>query len=172
MREKFFLPTTLLICVLLFIGWLKFFYEPAQTEILSIKLETLRLRQIERELADLKARHGDLTILAAVKESELDAARKFLPATLEPDKFIDELYRAAEFSRVNLTTVTAGENISAEEIQSQIVTVKAEANYISLLNFLREILDGARLVSVEQISISGAKILSCELTFKIFATTP
>lgn len=172
MHEKFFLPATLILCALFFIGWLKFFYEPAQSEILRTQLETRKIRELERELADLKARHGDLTILAAIKESELDAARKFLPSTLEQDKFIDELYRAAEFSRVNLTSVAAGEIISAEEIQAQVITVKAEANYISLLNFLREILDGARLVSVERISISGANVLSCEMTLKIFATAP
>ena len=172
MREKFFLPATLVICAVIFGGWYLFFYTAIQGEILSAELETRRLRGIERELAELRTRHGSLATLAAVKESELDAARKFLPATLEPDKFIDELYRTADFFRVSLTSVTADEIISAEEVQAQVVTVKLEATYISLLNFLREILDGGRLVSLEKFSVAGSKVLDCELTFKIFATAP
>ena len=171
MREKFFLPATLVVCVIFFIGWYQFFYTATKLEILTTQLETRKLRELEWELEDLKVRHGDLSLLEAMKESELDEARKFLPTTLATDKFIDELYRAAESSRVSLTSVTAGEEISAEEIQAQILTVKAEANYISLMNFLREILDGKRLVGVEKISVSGANVLSCEMTFKIFATS-
>lgn len=172
MREKFFLPTTLVMCALIFALWYQFFYTATQREILTVELETRRLRELELELIELKARYGNLSALAEIKESELDAARKFLPATLEQDNFIDELYRTAEFSRVSLTSVTAGETNSEQEVQTQIVTVKLEADYISLLNFIREILDGARLVSLENFSVTGSKILDCELSFKIFADAP
>lgn len=172
MREKFFLPTTFVICAVIFFGWYQFFYTATQREILSVQLETRRLHEVERELGELKARRGNLTAFAAAKELELDAIKKFLPTTLETDSFIDELYRAAEFSRVSLISVTAGETVEAEEIQSQIVTLKLESDYISLMNFIREILDGARLVSLESFSVTGAKILSCELSFKIFAANP
>ena len=172
MREKFFLPATFVICAAMFIVWHQFFYTAIQREILSAELETRRLREVERELAELRTRHKSLATLAAIKESELDDARKFLPATLEQDKFIDELYRTADFCRVSLTAVTANEIISADDFQAQVLTVKLEANYISLLNFLREILDGGRLVSLEKFSVTGSKVLDCELTFKIFATAP
>lgn len=172
MREKFFLPTTLVICAAIFFVWHQFFYTAIQREILSAELETRRLREVERELAELRTRHKSLAALAAVKESELDAARKFLPATLAQDSFVEDLYRAADFCRVSLSAVAAGEVISADDFQAQFVTVKLEANYISLLNFLREILDGGRLVSLEKFSVTGSKVLECELTFKIFATAP
>ena len=174
MNNKFFLPITLLACVIIFVGWWQFIYEPARREILSMELETRRLREVERELLELKARHENLTAFVEAKELELDAARNFLPATLEQDKFIDELYTVADFHKVQLMAVDTDEVTAEEKFQAQVINVKLEADYISLLNFIRELLDGERLVSLERFSAQNAegRILSCELSFKIFATVP
>ena len=171
MRDKFFLPITLLVCGIIFFCWYNFFYETTQREIASTEMETRRLREVEREILELKARYENLTALVELKEQQLDAARNFLPSTLEQDKFIDVLYRSAELCGVQLMSVQTGEEISAQEVQTQIVTVKLETDYISLLNFIRESLDGGRLVSLEKFSVNSAgdKILLCELNFKIFA---
>lgn len=172
MQEKFFLPITFLACTILFFGWQYFLYEPTQREILSMELETRRLRNIEQEIFQLKARHEDLSAFVEAKELELDAAKNFLPTTLAQDKFIGELYQAADFCSVRLVSVQADEIISAEEFQAQIITVKLETDYISLLNFIRAVLDGERLVSLEKFSLesAGYKTISCELNFKIFST--
>ena len=169
MRGKFFLPITCAVCLLITFGWYQFIREPTQREILSVQLETRRLRETEREITELKARHGNLSAFAATKEHQLDEARIFLPPTLMQDKFIDELYRTADSNHVRITNVQAGE-ISQGDIQSQIITVKLEASYVPLLNFIRETLDGGRLVSLENFSVAGTRILTCELNFKIFAT--
>lgn len=174
MRDKFFLPTTLVLCAIIFFVWQQFICEPVQREISSMELETRHLREVEREILELKARHENLSTFIEAKELELDAARNFLPLTLAQDKFIDELYRAADFYGVRLTSVQTGEVISADEFQAQVVTVRAAANYFSLLNFIREVLDGERLPSLEKVSITSTegKILSCELRLKIFAALP
>lgn len=171
MREKFFLPSILTACVIFFVGWYQFFYEPIQREILSMELETRRLREVEREISELKARYGNLSTLAEAKSLQLDEARNFLPPTLMQDEFIDALYRAAEFSNARIISVHAGEEISSKEIQAQIINVTLEADYISLLNFIRTTLDGERLTNLENFSVesAGNKILSCKLSFKIFA---
>ena len=174
MNEKFFLPTTIILCLLILIGWHQFFYETTQREILNIELETRRLRELERSIVELKARHGDLASFIAAKEIELDVAREFLPITTAQDKFIDELYRAADVCRVQISSVQTSEIISAEEFQAQVVSIKLEADYISLLNFIREILDGGRLASLESFLLQSTddKIISFELSFKIFAAAP
>ena len=171
MQEKFFLPTTLILCIILFISWYQFFFEATQREILNMELETRRLREVEREILELKARHGNLSSFAATKEIELDAAREFLPATIEQDKFIDELYRAADSCKVWLTEVQAGEIISSDEFQAQVLTVKTESDYVSLLNFIREIQDGRRLTRLENFLATSEDygIIFSELSFKIFA---
>ena len=169
MREKFFLPATLIMCAILFISWRQFFYEPTQREILSMNLETRRLREVERSIENLKARHGNLETFVAERERQLDEARIFLPTTLMQDKFIDELYRAADFSQARLISVQAEKIIAADEIQAQVVAVKLEANYGALLNFIREVLDGGRLVSLENFSVEGDNVLTCTLDFKIFS---
>ena len=150
----------------------KFIYEPAQREILNMELETRRLREVEREIADLKARHGNLAAFVTEKELQLDEAQNFLPATLEQEKFIDELYRTAELHGVKIASIRSGEVTSSEEFQAQVVSMNLEADYISLLNFIREVLDGDRLTTLEEISLesSGGKIISCDVDFKIFAT--
>lgn len=171
MQEKIFLPTTIVLCVLIFIGWYQFFYTTTQREILNMELETRRLREVEREILELKARHENLSAFVETKELELDAAQNFLPATIAQDKFIDELYRASDFHRVRIISIQTGEIISAENFQAQVVSINLETNYISLMNFIRELLDGSRLISLENFSAesSSGKIISCKLSFKIFA---
>lgn len=139
-----------------------------------MELETRRLRDVEREILQLKARHENLSAFVEQKESELDAMKKFLPPTLMQDKFIDELYRAAEVHKAQIISVRADEIISEEKFQSQTVSVKLETDYASLLNFLREISDGERLTRLENFSATSAGdgIVSCELSFKIFAAAP
>lgn len=174
MRDKNFLPLIVFaLIIILSFGWWQFIYEPARREILSMKLETRRLHEVEREIMELKTRHEDLSAFIEAKELELDAARNFLPATLEQDKFIDELYRAADFHKARIISVQT-DDATSETLQAQVVNVKLEADYISLLNFLRAILDGGRLTSLERFSVEHAtgRILSCELSFKIFATSP
>ena len=170
MREKFFLPLTLLICAVLFVGWHRFFYETTQQEISRMDLETRRLREVEREVSELKARHGDLAAFVETKDLQLDEARIFLPPTPAQDEFIDALYRAADSSKARILSVQTGEENSDGELQAQTVNVTLEADYISLLNFIRATLDGGRLTSLESFSVNsaGGKFLSCALSFKIF----
>jgi len=173
MRDKKFLPPIILaLTIILSFGWYQFLYEPIQREILNMELETRHLREIEREISDLKARHKDLSAFLEEKDLQLDEMRNFLPKTLEQEKFIDELYRSAELLDVKIISIRAGTMDSSEEIQSQVVSVNLAANYISLVNFIREVIDGGRLTSLESISIekSSGKSLSCNLNFKIFAT--
>lgn len=174
MNEKFFLPITLAICVLVSFGWYQFIYEPARSEILSMELETRRLHGVKQEISELKARHGNLAAFVAAKELQLDRARIFLPPTLAQEEFIDGLYRAADFSKARIISVHTGEEIQDKDVQAQVLEVKAEADYISLLNFIRMTLDGERLATLEKFSVDSVEgnILSCSLSFKIFAAAP
>ena len=160
--------------IIFFFAWHQFFFEPVQREILNTELETRRLREIEREILELKTRYGNLATLVEEKDSESDAAKNFLPPTLMQDKFIDELYRSADAQKVRLVSVQADETVSAEKISAQFVSVNLESNYVSLLNFIRKIVDGERLARLENFSITSAEneIVSAELRFKIFAATP
>lgn len=174
MNDKFFLPATLIVCVLLFAVWYQFIYEPARSEILNIELETQRLREVKREISELKARQGDLATLVEAKALQLDDARIFLPTTLAQDEFIDALYKSADDCQARMLSVRADEVNLTKELQSLVVNVRLEADYISLLNFIRETLDGERLTHLKRFSAehTGNSLLNCELSFKIFATSP
>ena len=171
MNDKKFLAAIIFFGIIFSFVLNQFVHEPARREILNMELETRRLREVEREILELKERYGNLAALVEQKELELDAIKKFFPPTLMQDEFIDELYRAAESHRAQIISVRAGEIISEEKFQSQIVNVNLEADYVSLLNFTREILDGERLTRLEKFlaTSEGDRIISCELSFKIFA---
>ena len=174
MHEKIFLPTIILVAgIILTFIWYEFIYTPAQTELLNMEIETRRLREVKQELLDLKARHENLAAFVEEKELQLDAAQIFLPPTLAQDRFIDELYRAAESLDVKIISIRAEEVTSQEKIQAQIVSVNMLADYVSLLNFIREMLDGERLAVLEKVSVesSAGQMLDCHLNFKIFAAT-
>ena len=172
MDDKRFLPVIIFaVGIILTLGWYELIYTPAQIEILNMELETRRLREVEREILELKARHENLAAFVEEKELQLDAAQNFLPPMLAQDRFIDELYRTAESLDVKIISIRAEETTSQENLQSQVVSVNLLADYISLLNFIREILDGERLTVLEKISVekSSGQMLDCRLSFKIFA---
>ena len=172
MDDKRFLPVIIFaVGIILTLGWYELIYTPAQIEILNMELETRRLREVEREILELKARHENLAAFVEEKELQLDAAQNFLPPMLAQDRFIDELYRMAESLDVKIISIRAEETTSQEKLQSQVVSVNLLANYIALLNFIREILDGERLTVLEKISVekSSGQMLDCRLSFKIFA---
>ena len=172
MDDKRFLPVIIFaVGIILTLGWYELIYTPAQIEILNMELETRRLREVEREILELKARHENLAAFVEEKELQLDAAQNFLPPMLAQDRFIDELYRTAESLDVKIISIRAEETTSQENLQSQVVSVNLLADYIALLNFIREILDGERLTVLEKISVekSSGQMLDCRLSFKIFA---
>ena len=172
MDDKRFLPVIIFaVGIILTLGWYELIYTPAQIEILNMELETRRLREVEREILELKARHENLAAFVEEKELQLDAAQNFLPPMLAQDRFIDELYRTAESLDVKIISIRAEETTSQENLQSQVISVNLQADYISLLNFIREILDGERLTVLEKISVekSSRQMLDCRLSFKIFA---
>lgn len=168
MREKFFLPTTLAICATAAVLFWLLVYAPAQAEISAMKLETRRLQMQTRELENLQAHYGNLEDFAEIVDERFSLAQEFLPTNVDDEKFVDELYRIAEGKKILINSVQVGE-IQEDEIQRQSVRVRLDADYISLLNFIREVLDGGRLVTLENFSVEGSGILSCELEFFIFA---
>ena len=168
MREKFYLPATLGICATAAVLFWLLVYAPAQAEISAMKLETQRLQLQTRELETLQARYGNLSDFAEKLDEQLILAQDFLPTNIDDEKFIDSLHKAAAGKKVLINSVQVGE-VQGDEIQRQAVRVRLDADYISLLNFIREILDGGRLVALESYSIEGSGILSCELEFSIFA---
>ena len=179
--KKIFLPAVVAIFFLMSCGIYFFSYKPAESEILRIQLETRKLQAVEKELADFWRNKNPEDFVERTEEN-LFAARENLPEEISSDKFIEKIYSSANLNKVQIISVQAGEVslVNAEEknpsaeIQKQIITVKLAANYISLMNFIREIYDGERLANLENFSVSAensGNILDCELHFAIFSVS-
>lgn len=168
MREKSFLLAVLGICATAAVLFWLLVYAPVKAEISAMNLETQRLQMQTRELETLQARYGNLEDFAEKADERLTLAQDFLPTNVDDEKFVDGLYKIAAGKKILINSVQVGE-IQGDEIQRQSVRVRLDADYISLLNFIREVLDGGRLVALESFSLEGSGILNCELEFFIFA---
>ncbi len=173
MIKKNFLPAIVFVtCATVAILYRQFIYIPIQAEISSLKAETKRLQTIEKELEILQTRHKNFEEFVELTEEKLTQAQELLPTEMNAEKFISELYTLAENKKILLNSVQVGETSEKNSVQRQIIKIHLEADYISLLNFIREILDGERLASLENFSITKdgeSNILTCELEFLIFA---
>ena len=175
-REKFYPATTLAICFVVAIFFVILIYIPMQGAISSIQLETRRLNDVVGKLNELKKRHGDIENFLALTEKNLYETQEFLPTESAQDFFVAELYKIAEKNNVLINSVQIGEleavdeNDEDKKIFRQNIRLNVAADYISTLNFLREILDGNRLVVLENLSLnSGENILTGEMELSIFS---
>ena len=120
----------------------------------------------------LKIPIRNLENLAKRIEDQLEKMQEYLPAEMNDEKFVAELYKIAEDKKILITSVQVGEISEKDSVQKQSVKIRLESDYISLLNFIREILDGERLASFENFSLEredDSNILNCELEFVIFS---
>ena len=98
-----------------------------------------------------------------------------MPIENSQDTFAAEIYKIAEKNKVLVNSVQMGELEPVENVETdkkilrQSVKVAVEADYISTLNFLREILNGNRLTTLETISLASDKnILTGDIELSIF----
>ena len=170
-REKFLPAITILICCVLAFFIFNLIYAPLKSATLSMQMQAHNLQDVEHDLDKFKKRHGDLEKFFASTESGLIYANEFLPAESAQDAFAAEIYKIADNNNVLINSIQIGE-LQADndkKIFRQTVNLKFEADYISTLKFLREILNGNRLTTLENVSIEGGEnILSCNIELSIF----
>lgn len=175
-REKFLPIIAILFCCFVAILFVNLIYAPLKSETASKQMQVRKFQAVEKNLDEFKKRHGDLEKFFTLTESRLSDARNFLPAESMQDVFVAELYKVAEKNNVIVNSIQIGEIQTVEQNSEnnknffrQTVTVKFEADYISTLKFLREILNGNRLTTLENISLeSGANNLSGNMELSIF----
>lgn len=175
MRQKIFPAVTIAVCLVVAFFFILLIYSPLQSKISSLQLEMRRIQAVEQNLSEFKRRHGEFEKFSALIENRLYEAQKFLPATPAQDVFVAELYRIAEKNNVLINSVQIGElenvdeKVEDKKIFRQNIRLNIAADYFSTLNFLREILNGSRLATLEKFSLeSGENILNGELELSIF----
>ena len=173
MLDKKFLPLIISgICATVSFLYWQLIYIPIQAEISKFNVETKKITALENEIKFLQTRYKNFEELVDSTAENLSRAQELLPAEMNSEKFISELYNFAEDKKILINSVQVGEISEVDSVQRQSVKIRLDADYISLLNFIREILDGERLTSLENFSLSSnaeSNILSCELEFIIFA---
>ena len=171
-NRNFLPPLILIICATTLILYWQLVYIPVQNEISKFDAETKKLQAAEKELNYLQTRYKNFEEIAELTAERLTAAQELLPAEMNDEKFIAALYTLAEDKKILINSVQVGEISENDSVQRQSIKILLDADYISLLNFIREILNGERLASLENYSIASdveSNILNCELEFIIFA---
>lgn len=173
MKNKKILPSAIFaICATVATFYWQLIYLPVESEISRLNAETKRIETLENELNQLQTRYKNFESLVELTEERLKQMQEYLPAEMNAEKFIAELYNLAEDKKILINSVQAGEMSEKNSVQHQPLKIRLESDYISLLNFIREVLDGERLASFENFSISrdgDSNILNCELEFVIFS---
>ena len=174
-KKIFYLPLTILIFFLVGYTFNEFFYQPYQKEIFKINLETKKIHAEEKILSDFKNRHKNFDNFVELVDSNFYSAKNYLPENSQADIFVNEIYKIAEKNRVKINSVQVGDisNFDSEKVQQQNISLKLSAEYVQILNFIRELLDGERLTNLENFSIEPTDIknlLTCEITFVIYST--
>ena len=173
MNKRYFFPlATFIICATVAFLYWQLIYLPLESEIAMLNAKTKEFEVAEMELEKLKLRYGNLEDLLERTEEKLIQAQNLLPTEMNTEKFIAELYEVATNKKISITSVQTGEISENKSVQSQSIKIRLDSDYISLLNFIREITDGERLASLENFSIAredNTNILNCEVEFLIFA---
>ncbi len=162
-----------LICAVIFLTSL---YQTTRAEILRMQTETQRLELETAELKKYFAKAGNAEKFFELNEENFISVREFLPATFEQEKFTDSIYRAANKNNISISALQIEEPLQLEVSENfagnffkQSIRVQFAAEYVQLLNFLREVLDGKRFATLGKISISAEdEILNCDAEFFIY----
>ena len=152
-------------------------YNAWQSEILQTQLETKKILAEEKILSNFQNSRENLNDFIELNEENIFNIREQIPETSEQEKFTDAIYRVAEKNNISINSLQVEEPLEVEvdkDISAnffrQALRVQLEADYISLLNFLREIEDGERFSVLTKLSVENAEgILICEVEFFIFS---
>ena len=174
-RKKFLPAITLALCLFATLIFVILIYTPIKSETAAAQIELRKIQATEKILQDFTKRHGNIEKYLALTETRLKSARELLPLENFQDTFAEEIYKIAEKNKVRVQSVQMGEleqidNAETDKkILRQSVKIKVEADYISTLNFLREILNGGRYTTLETISLASDKnILTGDIEISIF----
>ena len=177
MKHKNLILLGIICCGLLFVTvYLHTVYISWQSEILKLQTETKKLQTQEKILSTFKAQNKNVDDFVNLYEENFLTVRDFLPAESEQEKFTDAIYRAAAKNNISVTSLQVAEPVAAEVDKNisgnffkQSVKVQFDAEYINLLNFLREISDGTRFITLANISVEdGEDVLDCDAEFFIY----
>ena len=157
--------------------FLKNYYDSMQSEILKLQTETKRLQAMEKKLQSFAQMQKKIPNLVELSEENLIAIHESLPEELEQESFTNEIYRTADKNNVAVKSLQIGEFFPADTDKNfsgtfykQSIKTQIETEYVALLNFLREISDGKRFVTLGNISVDGSEdILNCEVEFFIYS---
>lgn len=143
-----------------------------QTEISNMQTETYRLQAIEKDLRKLQARQK----IFELTTERFDELKRYLPSKPAQEIFTAEIYHTAEKNKIAITNLQVGELINLENEKNflrQSVKIQIEGDYISILNFLREISDGERFTRLENISLESSRenFIICNVEFYIYSST-
>ena len=172
MKTKKSLPVVITVGgIFLILALLYFVFIPIHGKILEMETETKHLQAVEKTLREFERRHENFEEFAELTEERLLELKKAFPEKSSQEKFSAEIYKSAEKNKIAVTLLQVGELILEENFQKQSVKIKLEGNYISILNFLRDIYDGERFAKLENISLESSKenFITCDAEFLIFS---
>lgn len=157
--------------IFLIIMFLQLIFLPLQSQILEMRMETAHLQAVEKTLRKFESQQENFEDFAELTRENLIELQKLLPEKSAQEEFTAEIYKAAEKNKIAVTFLQVGDLVAEENFQKQSVKIKLEGDFISVLNFLRDISDGERFAKLENITLENSEenFIICNAEFFIFA---
>lgn len=171
-RKIFF--ATLCLCLLLSTAVYYFYHVPLQRELVQLRLDRRRTAQLVVDILNFRNEHGDLDDYLLALDEQRAVIDRALPEQLSQGEFIDYLQRTALEHKIRLLSISPGsvEKTADARIVRLPIRILIECSYFTLLDFLKSLEDGERLICMENFSVASTDwgdSLRCELNLVLFA---
>ncbi|MDD3114539.1 MAG: type 4a pilus biogenesis protein PilO [Anaerovibrio sp.] len=131
-----------------------------------------RLQELKAQAAALQAlqsEHNNLELYQLEVAGKRELAEKMLPGEMESAVLLDSIKKAADSSGMELRELVPGQPDMEDGVADMAVKVKLSGDYFSLLDFLRRVQNGTRLIHIDTMDLIQHQDLECQLGMKVFA---
>ena len=173
--EREIFMAMVLICVLSVAAYWNLYHLPLERELLQMELHRQQAAKQIVEILNFKNEQGDLDGLMRELDEQRAELERALPPALSQGEFINYLQTKARSNQIRLISLTPGTVARDEDLPiiRLPLRVKVECTYFKLLDFLKELEAGERLINIGNFKATGkndGEMLICELELVLFAT--
>ncbi len=158
-------------CAALFILFLIFVHQPLMASRAAEQAKAQQNEMLYMRVANFKNAHIGEERPEAALEARKKQADENLPETMQQGEFLATLQRTASDNGIHIREIKPGKLEEREGYASLPITLTVQADYFSLLDFLRNLEKLNRFVSMSDFSVTQEKgNLRCTMKFSIYAS--
>lgn len=138
-------------------------YASIQTDIAmqkaALEQEQIRLEQLEK----LSKQDKELT-------ASIEASKKLVPSKPQEDELIKYFQSKADEAGTNFIQIRFDARVTGPQYIQMPIKITFTGDYLSLMNFLKQIYDGERAIRVDSVAVKAGTTTKSDVTAELSAT--